>query len=90
VSSEQPAKRETGPRAHWWGGPPCDDGLGMTQVRYWAAAKDAAGTAEDAVQASTLAEALAQARTLHPGRLEQVLGRCSFIVDGSPPERRPR
>jgi molybdopterin synthase sulfur carrier subunit len=56
----------------------------MTQVRYWAAAKEAAGRAEDDVRATTLAEALAQVRALHPGRLEQVLERCSFLVDGDP------
>jgi molybdopterin converting factor small subunit len=53
-------------------------------VRYWAAAKAAAGTAEDAYEAATLAEALDAVRERHPGELVLVLRRCSFLVDGDP------
>ena len=56
----------------------------MTLVRYWAAAKEAARTAQDEVAASTLAEALAVARSLHDERFATVVGRCTFVVDGDP------
>ena len=53
-------------------------------IRYWAAAKAAAGTAEEPYEAATLAEALDAARERHPGELARVLLRCSFLVDGDP------
>ncbi|MYS22602.1 Molybdopterin converting factor, small subunit [Streptomyces sp. DvalAA-14] len=55
-------------------------------IRYWAAAKAAAGTAEEPYRAATLAEALAAARERHARepRFAQVLRRCSFLVDGAP------
>lgn len=55
-------------------------------IRYWAAAKAAAGTAEEPYRAATLAEALAAARRRHAGRPDfaRVLLRCSFLVDGHP------
>jgi molybdopterin converting factor small subunit len=56
----------------------------MTVLRYWAAAKEAAGVAEETVAAQTLAEALSAARDAHPVRFSTVLSRCSFIVDGDP------
>lgn len=56
----------------------------MTQLRYWAAAKAAAGVAADQVEATTLAEALEAARGLHDERFATVLQRCSFVVDGDP------
>lgn len=53
-------------------------------IRYWAAAKAAAGTAEEPYEAGTLAEALAAVRVRHAGRpgLLAVLEHCSFLVDG--------
>ncbi|MFB7196370.1 MoaD/ThiS family protein [Streptomyces sp. NPDC056240] len=55
-------------------------------IRYWAAAKAAAGTAEEPYRATTLAEALEQVRSRHEDcpRLARVLGYCSFLVDGCP------
>jgi molybdopterin synthase sulfur carrier subunit len=55
-------------------------------IRYWAAAKEAAGTAEEPYEADTLAEALDAARARHAARppFAQVLGRCSYVVDGDP------
>jgi sulfur-carrier protein len=55
-------------------------------IRYWAAAKAAAGLAEEAYAAGTLAEALTEARSRHEERPEfaRVLVRCSFLVDGAP------
>ncbi|WP_200306745.1 MoaD/ThiS family protein [Streptomyces adelaidensis] len=53
-------------------------------VRYWAAAKAAAGVAEEPYDAATLADALTEARERHPGELVRVLLRCSFLIDGDP------
>lgn len=53
-------------------------------LRYWAAAKAAAGVAEEPYDAVTLADALDAARRQHPGELPRVLPRCSFLVDGDP------
>ncbi|WP_424212552.1 MoaD/ThiS family protein [Streptomyces sp. BI20] len=53
-------------------------------IRYWAAAKAAAGTAEEPYAATTLAEALDAVRLAHPGELTRVLQRCSFLVDEQP------
>ncbi|MFD9910483.1 MoaD/ThiS family protein [Streptomyces sp. NPDC059063] len=53
-------------------------------IRYWAAAKAAAGIAEEPYAEATLADALSAARARHPGELERVLLRCSFLVDGDP------
>lgn len=54
-------------------------------VRYWAAAKQAAGVAEETLDADTLAGAIAAAlaRRGHDPRLRAVLDRASFLVDGS-------
>jgi molybdopterin synthase sulfur carrier subunit len=57
-------------------------------LRYWAAARSAAGVAEDAVDVSgpvTLAELEAEAVRRHPGtRLAEVLGVCSVLVGDRP------
>ncbi|WP_354645011.1 MoaD/ThiS family protein [Kitasatospora camelliae] len=55
-------------------------------MRYWAAAKAAAGAAEEPYLAVTLAEALDAARARHADRpdLARVLGVCSYLVDGDP------
>ncbi|MFJ3926518.1 MoaD/ThiS family protein [Streptomyces sp. NPDC090022] len=58
-------------------------------IRYWAAAKAAAGAAEEPYEAATLAEALDAVRAAHPGELAQVLRRCSFLVDEHPVGTRP-
>lgn len=56
----------------------------MTTVRYFAAAKEAAGTATEQVEAADLAAALAAVRDRHDARFATVVGRCSFVVDGAP------
>ena len=56
----------------------------MAELRYWAAAKEAAGVATDEVPGGTLAEVLLLARALHDERFTTVLGRCSYVVDGDP------
>jgi molybdopterin converting factor small subunit len=53
-------------------------------VRYFAAAKAAAGRGEDRVEADTLADALSAAQADRDDRFRQVLERCSFLVDGAP------
>jgi sulfur-carrier protein len=55
-----------------------------TTVRYWAALRQAAGTAEEPVAASDLAALLELVRRKHPPRFGQVLDVCSFLVDGEP------
>jgi molybdopterin synthase sulfur carrier subunit len=60
----------------------------VIRVRYWAAAKAAAGTASDDVPVTgsiTLAELRAAAAALHPGtRLAEVLAACSTLVGDQP------
>jgi len=70
--------------------------MAIVTLRYWAAAKDAAGVAEDKVEAHTLADELAggvAAATERPGdhaeRLRQVMERSSYLVDGQPAGTRP-
>ncbi|GAA2806021.1 MoaD/ThiS family protein [Kitasatospora paracochleata] len=55
-------------------------------IRYWAAAKAAAGLPEERYRAATLAELLAEVRLRHAERpqLLRVLGVCSYLVDGDP------
>jgi len=53
-------------------------------VRFWAAAKAAAGAAEEPYDATTLAEALAGVRSRHGEALARVLDRSSYVVDGDP------
>jgi len=53
-------------------------------LRYWAAARAAAGVASEQTSAVTLAEALAQARSGRDDRFVRVLSVCSFVVDGEP------
>jgi molybdopterin converting factor small subunit len=53
-------------------------------LRFWAAAKAAAGVAEEPYDADTLADALESARVAHGDALARVLQRSSFVVDGAP------
>jgi sulfur-carrier protein len=53
-------------------------------IRYWAAARDAAGVPEEPYDAATLAEALAAARRAHGDAFTKVLTRCSYLVDDAP------
>jgi sulfur-carrier protein len=64
--------------------------MAMVTIRYWAAAKEAAGAAEESVAAETLADALAEAlrRRGTDTRLRDVLARSSFLVDGTPAGRK--
>lgn len=58
---------------------------GTATLRYWAAAREAAGTSEEQTRADTLGAALSAAvaeRGAAGDRLARVLQRCSFLVDG--------
>ena len=68
--------------------------MAIVTLRYWAAAKDAAGCAEEKVEARNLADALAavvEARVGagDPARLRAVIARSSFLVNGDPVGMRP-
>ncbi|HMH89473.1 MAG TPA: MoaD/ThiS family protein [Streptosporangiaceae bacterium] len=67
--------------------------MAIVTMRYWAAAKEAAGVAEETVTADTLAAALTVIggeRRENPGTaagasaLSTVLARSSFLIDGHP------
>ena len=72
--------------------------MAIVTLRYWAAAKEAAGIAEETITAGTLAEALAAARGKagldgpaglsgpdgQDPQLSAVLARSSFLIDGTP------
>ena len=58
-------------------------------VRYWAAARAAAGVEADEVPAATLAEAVAAVSALRGAALARVLAACSYLVDSAPAGRRP-
>lgn len=58
-------------------------------VRYWAAARAAAGTAEEqAPDLASLAEAQAWMRQRHGDALARLLPACSYLVDERPAGRR--
>lgn len=63
--------------------------MAKVTMRYWAAAKDAAGVAEQELTADTLAAAisLAAEQGARAG-LGAVLARSSFLIDGTPVGRR--
>jgi len=66
--------------------------MSKVTIRYWAAAKAAAGVPEESVQAATLAEALAAAVASRApdDPLRNVLARSSFLVDATPVGRAAR
>ena len=53
-------------------------------IRYWAAAKAAAGVAEEPYDGAVLADVLVGAAARRGQGLALVLKRCSFLVDGAP------
>jgi len=63
--------------------------MAIVTMRYWAAAKEAAGVAEQQLTADTLAAALSAAAEASAGsQLRAVLDRSSFLIDGNPVGRR--
>jgi molybdopterin converting factor small subunit len=53
-------------------------------VRYWAAARDAAGCATEQLPATTLAELIKTAGERHGSELPRLLSICSYLVDAEP------
>ena len=51
-------------------------------VRYWAAAREAAGIETEQVECGVLSEVLAEMRSRHDDRFSQVLSVSSLLVDG--------
>ncbi len=60
--------------------------MAKVTIRYWAAAKDAAGVPEESLDAVSLADALnaAIARREPGSRLHEILARSSFLVNADP------
>lgn len=63
--------------------------MAKVTIRYWAAAKEAAGMPEESVEAETLADALHAAVVLRSpdNRLRDVLTRSSFLINAVPAGR---
>ena len=59
-------------------------------VRYWAAARDAAGTPQEVVKAEHLADAVEAIQATRPGdsRFAAVISRSSFLVNDQPAGKR--
>jgi sulfur-carrier protein len=53
-------------------------------IRYWAAARAAAGVAEEPYDAATLEGALRAAADGRGGEFARVIARSSFLIDGNP------
>jgi sulfur-carrier protein len=66
--------------------------LAKVTIRYWAAAKEAAGVQEESVEAIALSDLLntVVASRKPDGRLADVLARSSFLVNADPVGRAPR
>jgi sulfur-carrier protein len=60
--------------------------MATVTIRYWAAAKEAAGMPEESLEAVSLADALnaAVARRTADSRLREILARSSFLIDANP------
>jgi sulfur-carrier protein len=66
--------------------------MAKVTIRYWAAAKEAAGVQEESVEAATLGDLLntVVASRKPDGRLADVLARSSFLVNADPVGRAAR
>jgi molybdopterin converting factor small subunit len=66
--------------------------MAKVTIRYWAAAKEAAGVAEESIEAITLSDLLntAVASRKPDRRLATVLARSSFLVNADPVGRAAR
>ncbi|WP_049566773.1 MoaD/ThiS family protein [Nonomuraea sp. SBT364] len=62
--------------------------MALGKVRYWAAAKQAAGVAEETFEAATLGELMTKI-TANRAELARIVSRSSFLIDGSPVGKRP-
>ncbi|REE96596.1 MoaD/ThiS family protein [Thermomonospora umbrina] len=63
--------------------------MSQGMIRYWAAARAAAGVETEPYEADTLAEALAGALRARDAEFARVVARSSFLVDGDPVGARP-
>ena len=66
---------------------PADSDPPLVTVRYWAAAKEAAGCGTEKLPGRTLAEVIRTAGDLHGPDLSRLLEICSFIVGDQPAKR---
>lgn len=67
--------------------PGTGQGSGTVTLRYWAAARAAAGRESDLVEigsAASLADLLVQARDRHDAQFARVLASCSVLVEDRP------
>ena len=66
--------------------------MAKVTIRYWAAAKEAAGIAEESLEAVTLRDALntAVANRRPDSQLATVIARSSFLVNADPVGRAAR
>jgi molybdopterin synthase sulfur carrier subunit len=51
-------------------------------VRYFAAARDAAGVSEETVEADTMRACMSVIEAAHGPELQRVMKVCTFLVDG--------
>ncbi len=56
--------------------------MSNVEVRYWAAAREAAGVETEPYEAATLAELLRSIHDRHDDRLKAILGASSLLIDG--------
>ena len=56
--------------------------MSSVRVRYWAAAREAAGVESEVVEGTTLGEILVAVRAGHDGRFDKVLAASSLLLDG--------
>ena len=61
--------------------------MASVTIRYWAAARAAAGTAEESYAGTTLDDVLLAAEAAHGPALGRVLSVASFLVDGTRTDR---
>jgi sulfur-carrier protein len=61
--------------------------MATVTIRYWAAAREAAGRAEEEIEAITLGDALETVGASRGAALRRVLAASSFLVDGTPAGR---
>lgn len=59
-----------------------DEAMARGTIRYWAAARAAAGRAEEPCEGATLAAVVETVSAVHGPELARVLAHCSFLVDG--------
>lgn len=56
-------------------------------VRYWAAARSAAGCESEVLSGETLADVIAASAALHGAGLAMLLDICAYLIDGTPAKR---